>query len=455
MSFPRPIHAPESPRIAAAAGVLFLSLLVVGYAYGSACHGECEIAHDLAEDGAGRIVVVGYGEGSGSGDVVLLRLTDDGMPDASFGDGGVVIGAGEGAAMDVSVTPDGTIVITQVSLTGITIRRYGPDGEVVAPVPNSAGDPDDRWPVASWGKPNPMAVDRAGSVVAAQHLHGEVPRDQYVVLRRYLPDGTEDTPFRHSAAAAYGVGPPEDLEEESQAVREHYYSQAAGIVIDDVDRIVVAGETKAGMTVWRFCPDGAPDSSFDQDGVVSLGDSDDRYGGSSTAVAIDEDGRLVVAGVSVIEGQLAMTIWCFASDGQPDRSFSDDGLVVFSMLLQEQEVATWTLAMGIDSASRIAVVGMIGQGTAVWRYLPDGTPDRSFGGTGYVALEEQDPRFGRFFGSAMIFDSSGRIVVAARKDGREYDFGVCRLLTDGSIDRSFGMDGLVVYDRGAGFWTGQ
>ena len=118
---------------------------------------------------------------------------------------------------------------------------------------------------------------------------------------------------------------------------------------------------------------------------------------------------------------------------------------------QGEEVQSWGLAIGIDSDSRILVSGHAGLGPVVWRFLQDGTPDELFGGAGYVALEEQHPGLKRFFGLALILDSSGRIVVAGRTDGLEYDMGVCRLSADGSLDRTFGTDGVVTYDLRRGF----
>jgi hypothetical protein len=42
-------------------------------------------------------------------------------------------------------------------------------------------------------------------------------------------------------------------------------------------------------------------------------------------------------------------------------------------------------------------------------------------------------------------------VIAGNKAGREYDVVVWRLNPDGSLARSFGRDGFVIYDRQHGF----
>ena len=174
---------------------------------------------------------------------------------------------------------------------------------------------------------------------------------------------------------------------------------------------------------------------------------------------IDGAGRILVAGAAYahVPGELGtrtvggMTIWRFEPDGEPDASFGENG----------RAVRPWTEprttrgdSIQIDSKGRIVVCGSIeGRGPAVWRHLPDGTPDDSFGENGYVAPETYLPTTGHS-GNGMAIDTSGRIVIAGNRRGREFDVFVVRLNPDGSLDRSFGRDGFVCYDRHTGFGCG-
>ena len=142
--------------------------------------------------------------------------------------------------------------------------------------------------------------------MVAQPLTGEVPADRYVVLRRFHPDGTEDTTFESLVLAARGVPPPDGVGEGSQPAPGRAFSAAGGIAIDDAGRIIVAGDSEAGMTVWRLGPDGSPDNAFGVEGAVSRNNADPGYHDSGSDVAIDEAGRVIVGGTTYIHGGLAM-----------------------------------------------------------------------------------------------------------------------------------------------------
>ena len=119
-----------------------------------------------------------------------------------------MFGVDEAAAPGVMVTTDGTIIATEFSGAGISIFRCRPGGEVLPPAPTSTAETGDRWFAERWGTSIQAAFDHTGSIVVPQHLAGEVARERYVVLRRFHPDGTEDTAFGNSASAAARIGPP-------------------------------------------------------------------------------------------------------------------------------------------------------------------------------------------------------------------------------------------------------
>jgi hypothetical protein len=71
--------------------------------------------------------------------------------------------------------------------------------------------------------------------------------------------------------------------------------------------------------------------------------------------------------------------------------------------------------------------------TLLFRFGPDGRPDRSFGGKGYVKL---DPLFG---GSRLAVDSHSRPIISSGEKGTRLE----RFTRGGRVDRSFGGDGKV------------
>lgn len=77
----------------------------------------------------------------------------------------------------------------------------------------------------------------------------------------------------------------------------------------------------------------------------------------------------------------------------------------------------------------------------LWRYEGDGTLDGSFGKEGLVVRSESARALGPAEGHAIVLDSSGRILVTGpRRDamGFMYAMFIRRYSPDGTPDQSFG-----------------
>jgi uncharacterized delta-60 repeat protein len=450
------------PCICILALIIALSLLAAGpaYARGPCEDGVCDMAHDVTIDGAGRIVVAGACQerDEETGWPVfyhaLWRLNQDGTPDPTFGDGGVVVGPASGRAYVVVITADGSLVVPYVASGELAVMRYGPDGEPIGPVPAGASLDGHATEDIIGSMSLSGVIDSAGGVVVADAGSGGMGYlGSRPVIRRFLANGAEDTVFAASVTAARGAAPATP-------------TLAAGraLTIDDAGRIVVTGSltidgVEQGVTLWRFNPDGTLDTTFGEGGMVTRNDAVTDRADTATAVATDDAGRVLVTGaiyrpVTINEHTInvnVMTIWCFAPDGEPDKSFGENGRVVW----RQDPPHTSGGGIRIDAESRIVVSGTVSsRGSAVWRYLPDGTPDDSFGEDGYVGSEQHESQIFRS-GYEMTIDSFGRIVVAGALGAGAFDVIVWRLNPDGSLDRSFGTEGFVYYDRATGFRGGE
>ena len=82
------------------------------------------------------------------------------------------------------------------------------------------------------------------------------------------------------------------------------------------------------------------------------------------------------------------------------------------------------------------------------RLNQDGTPDQSFGDAGKVSVDFRHPSSTDDIASSMALQDDGKIIHLGRstQPGRSHDFALVRHNTDGSIDESFGNDGLVLVD---------
>jgi uncharacterized delta-60 repeat protein len=187
----------------------------------------------------------------------------------------------------------------------------------------------------------------------------------------------------------------------------------------------------------REVPAGALDSAFGMGGLATA--SFGSFSDQGMAVAVQEDGKVVVAGSVANDFGVAR----LNADGTIDTSFGSGGLVTTNVAGGND----FAQGLAIQADGKIIVVGVASNGTtandfAVVRYNTDGSLDTSFG-TGGIVLTA----FGTtgFFdaANAVVLQADGRIVVAGQTNanGTGNDFAVVRYNVDGSLDTTFGVDG--------------
>jgi uncharacterized delta-60 repeat protein len=144
-------------------------------------------------------------------------------------------------------------------------------------------------------------------------------------------------------------------------------------------RILVAGGNKGDALLLRFLADGKPDRRFSRDGVQTLdvGGLDEFYG-----LAQQADGRIVAAGkrFDADTGQDAVVLARYRSDGSLDPGFGRKGVVVTPH--PEQALGAGAQHVLLQSDGKIVVAGGGGRWNLIARYLADGRPDPAFGDNG-------------------------------------------------------------------------
>jgi len=173
--------------------------------------------------------------------------------------------------------------------------------------------------------------------------------------------------------------------------------------------VVVAGNAGGEVALARFTADGTLDSSFGDQGRVSL-----DLGGTAQAngVAVAPGGETLVAG-SVgpdTDGNFAPFVLRLLSNGTLDPGFGSGGFGELDPTLG------YAADVAIQPDGGIVVVGSGGPYAVVERLLPDGTPDPSFGGgDGTQAIQIQDqgpPGPSSDSASSVALDPQGEIVLA-------------------------------------------
>jgi uncharacterized delta-60 repeat protein len=216
---------------------------------------------------------------------------------------------------------------------------------------------------------------------------------------------------------------------------------ARAVAVQPDGRIVVAGAAGVREAIGvvdfglaRYLPDGSADPSFGAGGRVTT-----DLGGSAgiNAMVALPGGGFVVAGGAYRDGnpEADFALARYHQNGTLDRTFGTGGLV-------------WT-DFGYEDAARALVLQPDGKIVAAgsrisyatdppvtdWalaRYRRDGSPDRSFGTAGRVTVHAEA--------------SSGAVALALQPDGKIIaadDRSLIRFDRSGTVDAGFGAEGAV------------
>jgi uncharacterized delta-60 repeat protein len=224
----------------------------------------------------------------------------------------------------------------------------------------------------------------------------------------------------------------------------------------------VTGTPEADSIVLRFNADGTPDATFGEAGrrVLTLGERD--FGNDRTDVAVDAQGRVVLATTTIPppdpEGTYVPSAFAVArltAEGQLDPSFGGDGAVTaeigpggsvaHTVLLQPDGrivvAGTWDRIAGHLHASDARF--------ALARFNPDGSADATFGGGDGMAVANVNNQPTVLSGAVLRPD--GRIFAA----GAAYDTfhpqldpAFASFNPDGSPDGSVWGDGTFIVRPG-------
>jgi uncharacterized delta-60 repeat protein len=347
-------------------------------------------ASALAIQRDGRLVAAGRTGVSALYDRVAVgRYTVRGSLDRSFGRGGKVLmnlGSTKRVsawARAVAIQADDKLVVAGGSGTvlccgrfalgrylasGIRDRSFGRDGKVVTRL-SADGD--------AWA----LAIQRDGRIVAAGTALAS-QRDEFA-LARYTPRGRLDSSFGHDGTVQTGVGS---------------WSQAKAVAIQRDGMIVVGGRSGySDFGLARYNVDGALDPNFGSGGevVTNFGFVGSPPGTSASddeaeAIAIQADGKIVVAGFSDARGQYGERTGCCISDfalarylpdGHLDPQFGSGGKVLTHFVRN-----SYAQAVQIQADGKIVAVGGSASYFALARYTSSGSLDPTFGRGGKVLM---------------------------------------------------------------------
>ncbi len=345
----------------------------------------------IALQNDGKIVVTG----SLSGQIVLIRYNANGTLDNSFGKGGI-------------------LQSTLISNAGGSKIIIQPDGKYVI--------------VGSFGSPNST---------------------QFVA--RFLPDGTPDSSFGNGGITTINIPG-------NRTIGLSIAIQADGKIVTGGGMATPQGDPNPSNSflVARLNRDGTPDTTFDGDGLKTIPSgyqSSGFYYGIIRSVAVQSDGRILALGYTDL-------LFRFNTDGSLDTSFDDDGRrVVFGTSIPINGPNSETFDLTVTPSGKITVVGNPSTFVdfpniqyIVARYLPNGLPDTSFSGDGFLSFVVNSSGWDGALTVAP--DSQGRTVIGGRTSigatrftgWRDPLFSAARLIA--SPTQNAGISGIITKQNG-------
>ena len=376
----------------------------------------------------GKIVVAGSMNNGPTVEPYVARYNADGTLDPGFGPAGNGVFAfsiqpSHDGLYAVALQSDGKILVAGYAHNGLNndfaIVRLNTNGTLDTTFDGDgirlidiAGDND-----TARG----IAVQSDGKIVVGG-VAAVAGNNDFAVVRLNA-DGSLDASFGTGGKVTTAIGAGAD--------------EARGLAIQTDGKILLTGYSHNGtnedVALVRYNTDGSLDTNFDGDGkrTLAIGSGYDV----ANAVALQSDGKIVVAGDSLISGTPDFTVMRFNADGSLDTSFDTDGMATTAV----GGSSDYSKALAIQSDGRIVVVGESFNGSnndiAVVRYNSDGSLDTTF---------DTDGKLTTAIGSSIdtasgvAVQSDGKIVVAGFAQFADGYTALVRYNSNGSLDTTFG-----------------
>jgi uncharacterized delta-60 repeat protein len=377
-------------------------------------------------------------------------LAQPGSLDPSFGNGGKVITDidhfrnGTNSAL---VQPDGKLVVigysSEFPQTGyFCILRYNTDGSLDLSfgqdgIVRTIVGLDEDWAYAAALQPD-------GKIIAAGYSWNGTSYDFAMV--RYTSDGLRDLTFGSGGIVT------SDFDDRNE--------KANVILLRPDGKIILAGVIDEAatfdkdMVVAQYHVNGNLDADFGVNGVSVIKFGDVGLWQSVRAAALQNDGKLVLAGYSEVwvnnlqELNDVILVGRLNESGLLDNSFGESGLV--KTAIGKRDVGA---SVAIQKDNKILILGKTQKvkisgypDMALLRYDSNGNLDNSFGTSGVVitTFDNSDDE-----GYALALQSDDKILAAgftAKNNGSTTDFALARFHPNGALDGSFGTNGKVTMD---------
>jgi len=258
------------------------------------------------------------------------------------------------------------------------------------------------------------------------------------------PAGTLDPDFGINGKLLIGIVGQQDV--------------ANSVVIQADGKIVVAGYASSSVSgkdffCIRLKTDGTYDSTFGLNGIVKtdlqLGSDDVAY-----SLSLQTDGKLILAGYSDNGSSKDAALVRYHTNGIIDSSFGSNGVVLTDFEASQQDeihVAKIHHLTGKIIVGGTTIINSTNSKPVVARYLSNGSLDTTFNANGIRLLWITSLDYQYYFSvEDLAVQPNGKISAVGWRDFPSMqwssDYWACRINADGSMDNTFSLDGVNVYN---------
>jgi len=385
-----------------------------------------------------------------------------GSLDNTFGTNGTLIASinhGQGGEDDygnaVAIQSDDKIVIAGYNYDDT-------NGEVtfVAARLDSNGTIDTTFGIDGWSKvsitgeakndfANSIAIQSDGKIVLAGYSIDSSQQKAFAVAR-LNSNGVIDSSFGNNGSLGFFI-----------AGGDAYGDEANSVAIQSDGKIVIAGysgghffksfyQLNRALAVVRLNPDGTFDNTFGIGGEARIQILEDSTGSKGNAVVIQSDGKIVVAGNTILHNTY-FSVTRINPDGSLDNTFGTNGSNMFYLSGGDTTVGMICNSAAIQNDGKIVLGGYYSGGSnfALARVNPNGSIDDSFGLNGSEIVPKiAQYSYINFTGTSVAIQSDGKILEGGYVGGLN-DFTLACFNPDGTIDSTFGSNGWALAHAGA------
>jgi len=367
----------------------------------------------------GKYVMGGFiFKGSANGnDFALVRYNTNGSLDSTFGIGGIVSTSIDFSSIvySIAIQSNGKIVVGGLSgndsVKVFALARYTTNGSL----DNTFGNGGIvTMAIGTSSLLFSVAIQSDGKIIAVGTIYTTKSQSMpKMCLVRFTTNGSLDNTF--GIITTTNAGKKTCLDDRGNAT-----------AIQSDGKIIVAGTSDQKYALIRYNTNGSLDATFGIGGIVA---TDIWY--AINSIAIQSDGKILAA------GQGSQGLIRFNRNGSFDATFGNGGIAIIG----GDAIAN---AVTIQNDGKI-IVACESQGStyiSLLRFTANGTLDSSFGSNG-IAIKSG------LGGRALAIQSDGKIAVAGfsvkstSTGGTAYEFALIRYNTNGSLDSTFGIGGIV------------